>query len=152
MFVRGAKPEDLEQLYALCCEQAAHPLARDVFDAVFAGALRDSRRRLSVALEEGHIVGFADLQLKLTLSRCEMTAVLLDFYVSEPIRGKGIGTGLMIAMARQAHAIGCANLEAGCLRVNVRGQEFLERHGFVRTQHLFSRPLGPLRGAQQDPD
>ncbi len=149
MFVRGAKPEDLDALYALCSEQVAHPLPREIFEAVFLGALRDSRRRLSVALEEGRVVGYADLQLQLALTRCEMTAVFLDFYVSEPMRGRGIGTGLMISLARQAQALGCASLEAGCPRVNIRGQEFLERHGFVRTQHHFSRSLPAPRQSEQ---
>ena len=152
MFVRGAKQEDAQALYTLCCEQAAHALPREIFEAVFFGLLRDSRRRLSVALEDGHIVGYADLQLNLTLARCEMIAVLLDFYVSEPMRGRGIGTGLMISLARQAQSIGCTGSEAGCQRVNVRGQEFLERHGFVRSQHLFSRCLHPSRQMGNSPD
>ena len=63
MFVRTAKEGDLDALYALCCEQAAHALPQEIFSAIFSAALHDSRRRLVVAVEDAQIVGYADLAL-----------------------------------------------------------------------------------------
>ena len=142
MFVRTAKEGDLDALYALCCEQAAHALPQEIFSAIFSAALHDNRRRLVVAVEDAQIVGYADLMLELPLSRCSMSAVLLDLYVTAPQRGRGIGTGLLIALFRQAQSLGCGELAASCQRVNVRGREFLERQGFVLSRHSFTRPLG----------
>ena len=88
------------------------------------------------------MLGYADLMLELPLSRCSMSAVLLDLYVTAPQRGRGIGTGLLIALFRQAQSLGCGELAASCQRVNVRGREFLERQGFVLSRHSFTRPLG----------
>lgn len=141
MLVRTARAEDLDPLYALCCEQAARPLPRELFEAVFTAALHDSRRRVMVAVEEGKIIGFGDLTLELSLSRCEMTAVLLDLYVAAEQRGKHTGTGLLIALFKQAKTLGCGTLAASCQRVNVRGREFLERQGFVLSRYGFTRPL-----------
>ena len=141
MLVRDARAEDRDALYALCCEQAARPLPRALFDAVFAAALQDSRRRVMVAVEEGRMIGYGDLALELSLSRGEMTAVLLDLYVTAECRGKRTGTGLLIALFKQAKTLGCGTLAAACQRVNVRGREFLERQGFVLSRYGFSRPL-----------
>lgn len=141
MYVRSAKEEDLDGLYALCCEQAASTLDREVFGAVFRAAAKDSHRRLVVAVEEGEIVGYADMQLELLLSRCALAAVFKDFYVRETLRGRSIGTGMLIALCGQAKSIGCGELEASCQRVNVKSQEFLERHGFVRSQHKFTKTI-----------
>ena len=141
MFVRTAKPEDLAPLYDLCCEQAARALPREVFEAIFTAALHDSRRRPVVAAEGQRIIGFADLMLELPLARCSMTALLTDLYVTVDQRGRGTGAGLLIALFRQAQALGCSELAASCQRVNVRGREFLERHGFVLGRYSFTRPL-----------
>ena len=141
MFVRSAREEDLPGLYALCCEQAARSLPQDIFEAVFRAAAKDTHRRLVVALEGEEIVGYADMQLELLLSRCALAAVFKEFYVQESMRGRGIGTGMLISLSGQAKSIGCGELEASCQRVNLKSQEFLERHGFVHSQHKFTRTV-----------
>lgn len=139
MLVRTAQPQDAEGLYALCCEQAARTLPRDIFEKVYAGICKDGQRRLVVAVEEDELLGYADLQLKLHLSRCELVAVFQELYVKESVRGHGVGNGLMLALSAQMKALGCFSMEASCQRVNVKAQEFLEHNGFVRSRHGFTR-------------
>ena len=147
MFVRSAKEEDLDGLYDLCCEQAARVLPRDVFEAVFRAAAKDAHRRLVVATEDEQIVGYADMQLSLLLSHCALAAVFNEFYVREALRGHGIGTGMLLSLSRQAQSIGCGELQAFCQRVNLKSQSFLERHGFVRSQHNFTKSIEPAQNS-----
>ncbi|MEG0803323.1 MAG: GNAT family N-acetyltransferase [Pygmaiobacter sp.] len=141
MYVRGATEEDLPQLYALCCVAAGHPLPQDVFEGVFHAAQSNQRRRLLVALEYDLIIGYADMQIELLLGSCTLVATIHEFYVCEDTRGRGIGSGMLIALSNQAKSIGCSEVEAFCSRVNLKSQDFLERHGFVRSQHQFVRTL-----------
>ena len=139
MLVRTARPEDLEGVYSLCCEQAARSLPREIFEKVYHGISKDGQRRLVVALEEDELLGYADLRLELDLSRCELVGVFQELYVRESARGRGVGSGLMLALSGQVKALGCTSMAASCQRVNVKAQEFLEHNGFVRSRHGFTR-------------
>lgn len=141
MYVRSATLQDLPQLYALCCSAASKKLPQEIFEGIFKAMQEDSARHLFVALEDDEIVGWADIGVRLLLSGCRLDAVLNDFYVKEESRGYGVGTGLLIALTAQAKKIGCQVVLADTGRVNLKSQEFLERHGFVRTQHRFEKEL-----------
>lgn len=141
MNVRSATTQDLPQLYELCCSAAGRQLPKEVFEGIFRAMTEDTQRGVFVAVEEDVIVGWADLQVRLLLSGCRLEAVLNDFYVREDRRGLGIGTGMLIALLRQAKSFGCTALLADTTRVNLKSQEFLERHGFVRTLHRFEKEL-----------
>lgn len=141
MNVRSADEQDLPQLYELCCSAAGRKLPRDVFEGIFRASAGDAGRRLFVAVEGDTVVGWADIQVRLLLSSCRLDAVLNEFYIKEDHRGFGAGTGLLIAMMNQAKKIGCRAVLADSTRVNLKSQEFLERHGFVRTQHRFEKEI-----------
>lgn len=141
MYVRSAKTEDLPQLYELCCNFAGRKLPQDVFEGIFRAAGEDPQRRLVVAVENEQIVGYADMQVRLLLSGCTLAAVLNEFFVKEETRGMGVGSGMLISLSSQAKSVGCTELLADCSRVNLKSQEFLERHGFVRSRHRFEKTI-----------
>ena len=141
MYVRTAGQTDLPGLYELCCASAGRKLQQDVFAQIFKAVCADSQRRLVVAVENEQIVGYADLQIQVLLSDCAPAAVLSEFYVAQPYRGTGVGTGMLIALTGQARAVGCTRLLANCSRVNLKSQAFLDRHGFVRVQHRYEKAL-----------
>lgn len=141
MYVRAATEEDLPALYALCAAAAGGAMPQPLFTGVLRAVLSDKRRRVMIAFEGERAVGYGDLQAELLLSSCTFAGFLQELYVEEPMRGKNIGTGMLIALSGQAKALGCTELRASSSRVNLKTQNFLERHGFVKTQHLFSKPL-----------
>ena len=137
MLVRTVTQDDADAVYKLICSYRQEALARDIFDGILKNNLQDPHRRLALALVEGEPVGFADMEVKLTLSRCALVAVINDLSVLESHRSQGIGTGLLISLTRQMATLGCDSVEVACPRVDVKSQAFLERNGFVRAQHLF---------------
>lgn len=141
MYVRAATQEDLPALSTLCAAATGKTMPQPLFAEVLRAVLSDKRRRVVIAFEGDRAVGYGDLQAELMLSGCTFAGFLQELYVEEPMRGKNIGTGMLIALSGQAKALGCTELRAVSSRVNLKTQSFLERHGFVKTQHLFSKSL-----------
>lgn len=139
--VRPAQEKDLPGLFELCAEAAGEKLPQEVFGAIFHAALADTGRRLMVAVKDGRPVGYGDLQRCLPLCVCAPVAVLSEFYVEPASRSQGVGTAMLIALLAQAKAMGCTRLSADCSRVNLKSQAFLDRHGFVRTLHHYTRSI-----------
>lgn len=149
MFVRGVTMEDADSLYTLVCKYRRKELPQDIFKGILKSALAQTRRRLVLALEEDVPVGFADMEVKLTLCDCALIAVINDFFVAEECRGKSIGTGMLISLTDQAKKVGCSHIQASCPRVSLKSQNFLERNGFIKSQHLFTRALLQPHAAAQ---
>lgn len=141
MYVRAITEEDLPALYDLCAAASGTAMPQQLFAGVLRAVLSDKRRRVVIAFEGERAVGYGDLQVELLLSSCTFAGLLQELYVEEAVRGKNIGTGMLIALSGQAKTLGCTEIRANTSRVNLKAQSFLERHGFVKTQHLFSKSL-----------
>lgn len=142
MILRAFAPADAQALYELACLSAGDVLPREAFAQTLTALAEQPDRRLSLAFEGGRAVGFADVELVLSLSRCARVGVIHELYVREDARGAGVGSAMLVSLTTQLRGAGCAAVQASCARVNVRSQEFLERRGFVRARHGFVRSFG----------
>ena len=81
------------------------------------------------------------MRIEIIVSRCEIAAVINEFFVAAPYRGSGIGTGLLLHLANQAKTLGCLSMRITASRVDVKTHAFLEKCGFEKTQHYFEKQL-----------
>lgn len=73
----------------------------------------------------------------------ENTCFLMDgIFVAEEARGRGVGTGLLQAVAKEAVARGFDQIRLDVIDTNSRARALYEREGFVATK---THNLGPLR-------
>lgn len=141
MFVRAAKESDLPRLYPLVCAAAGRPLPQEVFAAICRGIFADRLRRLVVATEGEELLGYGELQARLDLARCCVTAEVCQLYVRPENRGARVGTALLLALFREGKILKADRLMANCSRVDLKNQAFFERHGFVRSMYQYEKPI-----------
>ena len=103
--------------------------------------MEQTGRRIVLAFEGPEAVGFADTEVRFPFSECAPVGVIHEFYVREDARGRNVGSAMLVSLTTQFKAAGCVSVQASCARVNLKSQEFLEKRGFVKTRHAFSRPL-----------
>ena len=82
-----------------------------------------------------------DTEVRFPFSECASVGVIHEFYVREDARGHNVGSAMLVSLTTQFKAAGCVSVQASCARVNLKSQEFLEKRGFVKTRHAFSRSL-----------
>jgi len=84
------------------------------------------RSGILVAVLDGQPVGYAGL----TLGRAPYTAWITDLVVNRPLRGKGIGTGLVLAAIEWSASMNCRNLVLEMQPKNYPAIQFASRLGF----------------------
>lgn len=141
MILRSLSPPDAEKFYTLLCAAVGRELPREAFAQTLAAALEQPGRRIVLAFEGTEAVGLADTEVRCPLSECAPVGVIHEFYVREDARGRSVGSALLLSLTTQFKAAGCVSVQASCARVNLKSQEFLEKHGFVKTRHTFCRSL-----------
>ena len=92
----------------------------------------------------GMIGGFwRGLVLSLLERPLQPKTLLMDgIFVSEAVRGQGVGSALLSAIKEKAAALGCSRVRLDVIDTNPRARRLYERHGFVVDG---SNDMGPLR-------
>ena len=141
MIVRNVTMAEADKLYELMCAYRAEPLDRAAFTAHLQQALEQPGRRVVLAYNGAEAVGFADVEVHLSLSQCANVGYIHDFYVKDVWRCRNVGGGMLLSVTTHLKTVGCVGVYAFCPRVNVKSQEFLEKRGFSKNQHGFWRSL-----------
>lgn len=128
--IRSFAPDDVEALIGVF-QSAVHQTAARDYDAAQRAAwappapdrgawrARLQRNRPFVALWQGEVAGFADLQ---------DDGLIDQFFVAAGHGGRGIGQALMDHLLEQAHARGIGALQAD---VSLTAEGFFARNGFA---------------------
>ena len=141
MQVQLAKQDDFEKVYEICSAASGVSIDKDVFQKAFTAAISDDKRKIFIALSQEGVIGYADLQTTVNLTRCEMMATITDIYVKPEYRGNGIASGIIIHLAREARKLGCSEIIADCPKINIKTHEFFERHSFVKAKYGFVKSM-----------
>jgi GNAT superfamily N-acetyltransferase len=125
--IRTARPEDAASLVALCqvLGQAPHP--KGVKDSL--ASPEEARHALLVAVSQGAVVGFVELELRATLGSgrwAEMTALAVE----ERMRGRGVGSALVEAARAWARSHGLSRLRVRTRNERIAAARFYEQKGF----------------------
>jgi GNAT superfamily N-acetyltransferase len=133
--IRAATAADLPALTALCREMERHydgPAAVD--EAVIRLALarqlsEPSGVEILVADAAGRLLGLATVSVVFPATRFAPALFLKDIYVAAEARDRGVGTGLMRAVARMAVARGCCRVNWNADRANAAALDFYTGRG-----------------------
>ncbi|KAK0712699.1 acyl-CoA N-acyltransferase [Lasiosphaeria miniovina] len=103
---------------------------------------------LLIISPDGTTAGLAVYLYNFSTWRARPGVCLEELYVLPEYRRLGYGRLLVEAMAREAHAAGCAKMEWVCLRDNVRALRFYEGLGAARMDDWVVLKVGPegIRG------
>ncbi|MDR3637101.1 MAG: GNAT family N-acetyltransferase [Isosphaeraceae bacterium] len=132
--IRPCRPDDAETLVIMIRELATYEHLED-FARAAPEALRShlfGSRPFAEALiaeSEGQPAGFALFFGTYSTFRGQPGLYLEDIYVREELRGLGIGTALLSAVAKVALERGCGRLEWSVLDWNKPALDFYRGHG-----------------------
>lgn len=141
MIVRNVTLEEGDKLYQLVCEYRHETVDKEAFLAHLKTALDQPGRRVVLAYNGPEAVGFADVEVRMSLCQCANVGYINDFYVRENCRCRNVGGGMLLSVTTHLKTTGCAAVYAFCPRVNIKSQEFLEKRGFAKNQYGFWRSL-----------
>ncbi len=133
--IRPALLSDADAVFSLLCKFAtSYEPVRPAFDASYARLLEDgSEADLLVSERDGLIVGYVLASDSLTLFANGVVTELIELYVDEGHRRKGIGRELVLQAVARAR-------DRGAVEVTVptrRAHSFYLRLGFESTAEFF---------------
>jgi len=132
--IRPTALDDAAGLNAACWADRPRDVVIDLLRRAEKVATR--RRGLAVtALWHGQPCAFGMLTLR------SRSAEISDLIVTEPLRGRRIGTALIEYLGAAAHDLGATMLEIGAALSNPRAIELYRRLGF-RDGHVITLDLG----------
>lgn len=148
--IRPARVDDWPQVAGLLVE-----LGRDVsasaehnpsYEVLFGGHLAKRESRTLVAEQDGRLVGFLDMEFRQRLGHPRPQGWVNDLVVTEPMRGRGVGSELLAAAEALALKRGCfrLSLETGGWREATH--RFYEREGWTDNGKWFVKLLDPSWG------
>ncbi len=135
--MRKASPEDVDRLVQLMDEfyaEAAYKLNHRRAAKAFAALLADKRLGQIWFIQSGTLdVGYLVLTFCFSMEYGGPSAILDDFFIQAPFRGRGLGTAALGELRAfcQKHGIRAVNVETG--HDNATAQAVYRRAGFVNT-------------------
>ena len=132
--IRPCLPEDAEALVQMIRELAVYEqledFARATPEAIRAHLFAERPFAEALIAEcDGQLAGFALFFGTYSTFRGQPGIYLEDIYVREALRGRGIGTALLKAVAGVALERGCGRLEWSVLDWNKPAIDFYQAHG-----------------------
>jgi GNAT superfamily N-acetyltransferase len=143
--VRDARPSDWPAVSALLAE-LGRPDVRgaddeDAHRQRFEEYLARPDAVGLVAVDDGTVVGFIDLEFRQRLNFSTPQAWVPDLVVAEASRSRGAGKALLAAAEERARALGCWSLTLESASWRTRAHAFYEREGMQNTAGSFSKLL-----------
>ncbi len=92
-----------------------------------------------VAVDDGEVVGFIDLEFRLRLNFAQEEAWVPDLVVAEASRSRGAGSALLAEALKRARERGCFALELESAVWRERAHAFYVREGMTHSGHAFTR-------------
>ena len=143
--VREATTEDWPAVAALLAE-LGRPDVRggpdeDESRLVFERYLDRPDTNALVAVEDGRVVGFCDLEYRTRLNFTTPQAWIPDLIVTEASRSRGAGAALLTRADQLARERGCWGMSLESATWRTRAHAFYEREGWTDSAKSFSRSL-----------
>jgi GNAT superfamily N-acetyltransferase len=143
--VREAGPEDWPAIAALLAElgrpEALGTPHEEELRRVFLGYLEREDVVALVAEDEGRVVGFCDLELRVRLNFARPQAWIPDLMVAETARSEGAGGALIRRAEEISRRRGAWGMSLESATWRERAHSFYEREGWAYTGKSFTKPL-----------
>ncbi len=126
--IRRARKSDARRISEVLLDWLASLPDRDRSGSI---AQSIARGEIFVAICESTIVGFIHYVVHDDIIDGAPNAFITAFFVTEPMRSKGVGSALLNRVINEAVARGCVSIETST--THRRAEYFYERHGFKQT-------------------
>lgn len=121
--------DDRKQVYGLMNELEGGQLSCCAFDRAFNAYMDDPDVHCIVAREDGRVIGFASIHIRMLMHHAAPVAELQELIVSESYRGRGLGKQLLETAKQLTRRNGSPQLEVCCNVRNIAGQAFYQHCG-----------------------
>jgi PhnO protein len=139
--IRGNTILDCRTIYEMICDLEKTQLPFDEFRRIYMGQLESCDYICFVYEEEGKILGSINLRIEFQLHHAARIAEIMELYVDENCRSKGIGHQLFARACDHAKASDCTLIEVSCNQMRVRTHAFYEHEGMVTSHFKLSKTL-----------
>ena len=99
--------------------------------------LHNKESVIFLALEEGEAVGFAQLYPSFTSIGIKRTIILNDLYVTEKMRGSGVGAALLQEVKEYGKKEKRDSIVLQTAKDDARAQHLYEKLGYQKDDHYF---------------
>ena len=145
MEVREARAEDWPAVAELLAELGRPDVRgredKDEHRRAFKAYLAAPETVALVAVDEGDVIGFVDLEFRVRLNFRAPQAWIPDLIVAERSRSRGAGTALLAAAEERARERGCFALSLESATWRERAHAFYLREGMKHTSASFAKLL-----------
>lgn len=139
LLVRSATPADVEAIGALIVELGYEASAADVAGRL--EAIEEAGQAVLVAEIDGQVIGCLSTSMMTVLHRPAPVGRISMMVVDERMRGKGIGTEMVIAAEELLAGKGCRLVEVTSNLRRADAHRFWERNGYERTSARFAKQV-----------
>ncbi len=139
--LRKAVKGDLDVVYGMICELEETLFEREKFDESFLKNLENPSVHYFIAEYNGEAAGFISLSVQYHLHHAAKTGEIVEFFIKNDMRSKGLGKLIIGEIERLASGLGCMTLELSSSRKRERAHKFYERENFRATHFKFVKAL-----------
>jgi GNAT superfamily N-acetyltransferase len=149
--IRGARPEDAEDVRTLMAQLGYGELDPPTFIAGFGRVLSASNQSVWVAIDEqAHVVGMVSLSKRDQIRLAAPILSIDELVVADAVRGAGIGRLLLDQVKREAARFNARHIELHTRRSRASYRRaFYTKNGFIELDAAVMRLNGAGRPATQ---
>lgn len=137
--IRGSTIGDCRTIYSMICDLEKADLPYDVFRGIYTCQLESSDYICFVYEEDGNMLGCINLRMEFQLHHAERIAEIMELYVDENCRSKGIGHQLFARASEHAKKSDCTLIEVCCNQMRTRTHAFYEKEDMVKSHFKFTK-------------
>ena len=141
IMIRGSTIGDCRTIYEMICDLENTELPYDVFRRIYTCQLESCDYICFVYEEDGNMLGCISLRMEYQLHHAGRIAEIMELYVDESCRSKGIGHQLFARASAHALQSDCTLLEVCCNQVRIRTHAFYEREGMNKSHFKSTKKL-----------
>ncbi|MDP9312223.1 MAG: GNAT family N-acetyltransferase [Chloroflexota bacterium] len=148
--IQLCRPEDQERhvprlaalIHQLAVEEGAEPAEPEDIGIIVGALLQSGSSDFLLATANDEPIGCLQIAYRLSTWQAGRYAYLEDFYLTEPARGRGVGTKLLDYALQRAESQGCESVVLDVRTANTAAQRLYTRFGFTHSHStLMKRPL-----------
>jgi PhnO protein len=139
--IRESTIADLQTIYDMICDLEKTSLSYDIFSRTFHSQLVNSNFICNVYEENGNVLGLINLRVEYQLHHAERIMEIMELYVDDSSRSKGIGHQLFTFACTNARELGCTQIEVCCNQIRTRTHVFYEREGMTKSHFKLTKKI-----------
>lgn len=132
---------DCRTIYEMVCDLEKTEFPYEDFHRIYQRQQESCDYTCFVYEEDGKILGSINLRMEFQLHHTARIAEIMELYVDENYRSKGIGHQLYARACEHAVESDCTLMEVCCNQMRIRTHAFYEREGMTKSHFKLTKNL-----------